>query len=143
MIERGHADHPLARLPFTWWERACFRSELRADIRDRSEFLRDIGVDAFEAHAEARRFFWQPIRLKRPAMLDCAPATAAVARPAVDANGSRYRASASFPIANEGRRFLASIASALRSSRRLQADRILRQYAHLIAHPRQSAAGPT
>lgn len=92
MIERGHAVHPIARLPFTWWERARFRSELRADIRDRSDFLRDIGVDMFEAHAEACRFFWQPIMLKRPPILDCAPATAAVARPAVDANGSRYRA---------------------------------------------------
>ncbi|WP_448029107.1 hypothetical protein [Bradyrhizobium liaoningense] len=92
MIERGHAVHPIARLPFTWWERACFRSKLRADIRDRSDFLRDIGVDMFEAHAEACRFFWQPITLKRPPILDCAPATAAVARPAVDANGSRYRA---------------------------------------------------
>ncbi|WP_448029105.1 hypothetical protein [Bradyrhizobium liaoningense] len=50
---------------------------------------------------------------------------------------------ASFPIENEIRRFLASIASALRSSRRLQADRILRQYEHLIAHPKQSTAGPT
>ncbi|MHB0772062.1 hypothetical protein [Bradyrhizobium sp. 5.13L] len=92
MIERGHADHPIARLPFTWWERARFRSKLRADIRDRSDFLRDIGVDVFEAHAEAFRFFWQPITLKRLPIPDRAPATAAIARPAVDGNGSRYRA---------------------------------------------------
>ena len=53
-------------LPLTWWDRACFRSKLRADIRDRSDFLRDIGIDVLEAHAEACRFFWQPITLKRP-----------------------------------------------------------------------------
>ncbi|WP_334425488.1 hypothetical protein [Bradyrhizobium sp. AZCC 1620] len=53
-------------LPLTWWERARFRSKLRADIRDRSDFLRDVGIDVLEAHAEACRFFWQPITLKRP-----------------------------------------------------------------------------
>ena len=89
----GHADHAIARrwtfgavivgagfasgdydlripaileLPLTWWERACFRSKLRADIRDRSDFLRDIGIDVLEAHAEVCRVFWQPITLKRP-----------------------------------------------------------------------------
>ena len=64
-------DHDLRipailELPLTWWERACFRSKLRADIRDRSDFLRDIGIDVLEAHAEVCRFFWQPITLKRP-----------------------------------------------------------------------------
>ncbi|MEH2537956.1 MULTISPECIES: hypothetical protein [unclassified Bradyrhizobium] len=86
----GHANHAIARLPLTWWERACFRSKLRADIRDGSDFLRDIGIDVLEAHAEACRFFWQPITLKRLPILDYAPATAAIARSAVEAIGSRY-----------------------------------------------------
>ncbi|KRR05653.1 hypothetical protein [Bradyrhizobium valentinum] len=86
----GHADHAIARLPLTWWERACFRSKLREDIRDRSDFLRDVGIDVLEAHAEACRFFWQPITLKRLPILDYAPATAAIARSAVEAVGSRY-----------------------------------------------------
>jgi len=86
----GHTDRAIARLPLRWWERACFRSKLREDIRDRSDFLRDVGINVFEAHAEAGRFFWQPITLKRLSILDYAPATAAVTRSAVEAVGSRY-----------------------------------------------------
>jgi uncharacterized protein YjiS (DUF1127 family) len=51
-------------LPATWWQRACFRTELRADIRDKPDFLRDIGISPCEAHAEASRFFWEPLLLK-------------------------------------------------------------------------------
>lgn len=51
-------------LPATWWLRACFRAELRADLRDKPDFLRDIGVGLHEAQAEASRFFWEPLRLK-------------------------------------------------------------------------------
>jgi uncharacterized protein YjiS (DUF1127 family) len=51
-------------LPATWWQRACFRAELRADLRDKPDFLRDIGFGLHEAQAEASRFFWEPLRLK-------------------------------------------------------------------------------
>jgi uncharacterized protein YjiS (DUF1127 family) len=50
-------------LPATWWQRACFRVELRADIRDKPDFLRDIGIGLHEAQAEASRFFWEPLLL--------------------------------------------------------------------------------
>src|SRR5882757_8170197 len=53
----------IVRLPATWWQRACFRARLRADLKDKSDFLRDIGVH--EAQAEASRFFREPIMLKR------------------------------------------------------------------------------
>jgi uncharacterized protein YjiS (DUF1127 family) len=48
-------------LPATWWQRACFRAELRADLRSRPDFLRDIGIGLLEAQAEASRFFWEPL----------------------------------------------------------------------------------
>ena len=51
-------------LPATWWQRACFRAELRADTRDKPDFLRDIGIGVHEAQAEASRFFWEPLLLK-------------------------------------------------------------------------------
>jgi len=51
-------------LPATWWQRACFRAELRADLRDKPDFLRDIGIGLHEAQTEASRFFWEPLRLK-------------------------------------------------------------------------------
>jgi len=51
-------------LPGTWWQRACFRAELRADIRDKPDFLRDIGIGPCEAHAEASRSFCEPLLLK-------------------------------------------------------------------------------
>jgi uncharacterized protein YjiS (DUF1127 family) len=47
-------------LPATWWQRASFRAKLRADLN-----LRDIGIEVHEAQAEASRFFWEPITLKR------------------------------------------------------------------------------
>jgi len=42
-----------------------------------------------------------------------------------------------FHLEEEKRGIIASIASALHGSRRLQASRVLRQYAHLNAHPRE------
>jgi uncharacterized protein YjiS (DUF1127 family) len=51
-------------LPATWFKRACFRAELRADLRDKPDFLRDIGIGLHEAQAEAPRFFWEPLLLK-------------------------------------------------------------------------------
>ena len=51
-------------LPATWRQRARFRAELRADIRDRPDFLHDIGIGLHEAQAEASRFFWEPLLLK-------------------------------------------------------------------------------
>jgi uncharacterized protein YjiS (DUF1127 family) len=52
-------------LPATWCQRACFRAKLHADLKDKSDFLRDIGIEVHEAQAEASRFFWEPITLKR------------------------------------------------------------------------------
>lgn len=52
-------------LPATWRQRARFRAELRADIINRPDFLHDIGIGLYEAHAEASRFFWEPWLLKR------------------------------------------------------------------------------
>lgn len=51
-------------LPATWWQRARFRAELRADLRDKPEFLRDIGIGVHEAQAEASRFFWEALILE-------------------------------------------------------------------------------
>jgi uncharacterized protein YjiS (DUF1127 family) len=47
----------------TWWQRACFRAELRADLTDKPDFLHDIGIGLQEAQAEASRFFWEPLLL--------------------------------------------------------------------------------
>jgi uncharacterized protein YjiS (DUF1127 family) len=52
-------------LPVTWWQRTSFRAKLRADLKDKSDFLRDIGIEVHEAQAEASRLFWEPITLKR------------------------------------------------------------------------------
>jgi uncharacterized protein YjiS (DUF1127 family) len=52
-------------LPAEWWHRASFRAELRADLRDKPDFLRDVGIGVYEAQAEASRFFWEPLLLKR------------------------------------------------------------------------------
>jgi uncharacterized protein YjiS (DUF1127 family) len=49
----------------TWWQRARFRAELRTDLRDKPDFLRDIGVGLHEAQAEASRFFWEPLLLEQ------------------------------------------------------------------------------
>jgi len=51
-------------LPATWWHRACFRAELRADLADKRDLLRDIGIGLPEAQVEASRFFWEPLLLK-------------------------------------------------------------------------------
>ncbi len=52
-------------LPATWWRRARFRAELRADLRDKPELLRDIGIGVYEAQAEGSRFFWEALILER------------------------------------------------------------------------------
>jgi len=52
-------------LPATWRRRARFREQLRADIENAPDFLRDIGIDVPEAQAEAMRFFWEPVKLQR------------------------------------------------------------------------------
>jgi hypothetical protein len=33
---------------------------------DAADFLHDIGIDLFDAQAEAMRFFWEPVTLTRP-----------------------------------------------------------------------------
>lgn len=53
------------RLPAIWWQRVHFRAQLRADIAEAADFLHDIGINLFEAQAEAVRFFWEPITLMR------------------------------------------------------------------------------
>ena len=53
------------RLPAIWWQRARFRARLRADLRDNPDFLRDIGIGAYEARVELSRSFWEPIKLRR------------------------------------------------------------------------------
>jgi uncharacterized protein YjiS (DUF1127 family) len=66
-IESGDDDLRLGAmlgLPATWWQRACFRAQLRADLRDKPDLLRDIGIGRHEAQAEASRFFWEPLLLK-------------------------------------------------------------------------------
>ena len=37
---------------------SLFRTELRADLRDKPDFLHDVGIGLHEAQAEASRFFW-------------------------------------------------------------------------------------
>jgi uncharacterized protein YjiS (DUF1127 family) len=49
----------------TWHQRTSLRAELIADLRDRPEYLRDIGVCEHAARFEATRFFWEPVLLKR------------------------------------------------------------------------------
>jgi uncharacterized protein YjiS (DUF1127 family) len=51
-------------LPNLWRERGRFRARLRADLKDNTDFLHDIGIHVHEARAEASRFFWEPIILK-------------------------------------------------------------------------------
>jgi uncharacterized protein YjiS (DUF1127 family) len=53
------------RLPAIWWQRVHFRAQLRADIAEAADFLHDIGINLFDAQAEAVRFFWEPITLMR------------------------------------------------------------------------------
>jgi uncharacterized protein YjiS (DUF1127 family) len=54
----------IVSLAVTWWQRACFRAELRANLGDKFDFLREIGIGLHEAQAEASRFFWEPLLLK-------------------------------------------------------------------------------
>lgn len=61
----GLGIRALVGLPVTWWQRSRFRAELRADLRDKRDFLRDIGLGVHEAQAEASRFFWEAVILKR------------------------------------------------------------------------------
>jgi uncharacterized protein YjiS (DUF1127 family) len=49
----------------TWFERVRLRAELVADLRDRPEYLRDIGICEHAAQFEATRFFWEPVLLSR------------------------------------------------------------------------------
>jgi uncharacterized protein YjiS (DUF1127 family) len=53
------------RRPAIWWQRVHFRAQLRADIAEAADFLHDIGINLFDAQAEAVRFFWEPITLMR------------------------------------------------------------------------------
>lgn len=53
------------RLFVTWYQRACFRAELLADLRYRPEYLSDIGICRHEAKSETTRFFWEPVLLRR------------------------------------------------------------------------------
>jgi uncharacterized protein YjiS (DUF1127 family) len=61
--------HLLSTAPFTlfvtWYQRACFRSELLDDLRHRPEYLSDIGICRQEATSETTRFFWEPVLLRR------------------------------------------------------------------------------
>ncbi|WBL82199.1 hypothetical protein I3J27_17850 [Bradyrhizobium xenonodulans] len=54
----------------TWYQRACFRSELLEDLRHRPEYLSDIGICRHEATTETNRFFWEPILLRRSMKTD-------------------------------------------------------------------------
>jgi uncharacterized protein YjiS (DUF1127 family) len=54
-------------LPATWRRRARFREQLRADMQNAPDFLGDIGIDVPEAQAEAMRFFWEPVKLRKMA----------------------------------------------------------------------------
>lgn len=53
------------RLPITWWQRAGFRTQLRADLKERADLLHDLGFNLADAQAEARRFFWESVVLTR------------------------------------------------------------------------------
>lgn len=61
--------HPRSLAPLTlfvtWYQRACFRSELLDDLRHRPEYLSDIGICRHEATSETTRFFWEPVVLRR------------------------------------------------------------------------------
>ncbi|MBR0766504.1 hypothetical protein ACE102_22490 [Bradyrhizobium sp. vgs-9] len=49
----------------TWYQRARFRAELLADLRHKTEYLKDIGICQHEATSEVARFFWEPVLLRR------------------------------------------------------------------------------
>ena len=48
-----------------WCGRARLRAQLAADLRERPEYLRDIGICEYQAQSEALRFFWEPVLLKQ------------------------------------------------------------------------------
>ena len=54
---------PIA-LARTWYRRASFRADLANDLRERPDYLRDIGICEYAARSEALRFFWEPVLLK-------------------------------------------------------------------------------
>jgi len=68
-VERSPRDLfrllPAFALFVTWYQRARFRAELLADLRDKAEYLKDIGICQHEATSEVVRFFWEPVLLKR------------------------------------------------------------------------------
>lgn len=47
-----------------WSRRARLRAQLAADLRERPEYLLDIGICEYEARSEAVKFFWEPVLLK-------------------------------------------------------------------------------
>ena len=47
-----------------WCRRARLRAQLAADLRERPEYLRDIGICEYQAQSEAVRFLWEPVLLK-------------------------------------------------------------------------------
>jgi uncharacterized protein YjiS (DUF1127 family) len=53
------------RLPAIWWDRHQFRAQLREDLAGDPRRLTDLGIDIADACVEARRFFWEPVRLER------------------------------------------------------------------------------
>lgn len=68
-IPAANDFHPRSLAPLalfvTWYQRACFRSELLEDLRHRPEYLSDIGICRHEATSETTRFFWEPVLLRR------------------------------------------------------------------------------
>lgn len=62
----GTYESAIFRLPAIWWQRIRFRAQLRADMVDAADLLDDIGINLFDAQAEAMRFFWEPVILTRP-----------------------------------------------------------------------------
>ena len=63
--EDGFRIRAILGLPATWWQRSRFRAKLRADLRDKPDLLRDIGIGVYEAQAEASRYFWEALVLER------------------------------------------------------------------------------
>jgi uncharacterized protein YjiS (DUF1127 family) len=51
-------------LSAAWYRRARLRAELATDLRERPDYLRDIGICEHAARREAVRFFWEPVLLK-------------------------------------------------------------------------------
>ena len=60
----GRLLQPPLSILAMWCRRARLRAQLAADLRERPEYLFDIGICEYEARSEAVRFFWEPILLK-------------------------------------------------------------------------------